>query len=178
MTLKNGAKRQEKPICCFKNDKNLVNFDLSTQKSQKFALWLSLLRKVYNVWPKKVERSYHSDIEESGKIWRKTDLWFRKWHEEFGKFLPEHLKVSKLRIWWDPFIQSRKWRMMQNLKSNWHVVSKLTLQFDEFWPEHSNVSKICTLMGSFWPNCIMFELKKYRTVVLWHCRLKQNLKEN
>ena len=29
-----------KLICCFKNDKNLVNFDPSTQKSQKFALWL------------------------------------------------------------------------------------------------------------------------------------------
>ena len=27
---------------------------------------------------------------------------------EFGKFLPELLKVSKLRLWWDPFIQSRK----------------------------------------------------------------------
>ena len=38
MTLKNGVKCQEKPIFCFKNDKNLVNFDLSPQKSQKFAL--------------------------------------------------------------------------------------------------------------------------------------------
>ena len=27
-----------KLICCFKNDKNLVNFDPSTQKFQKFAL--------------------------------------------------------------------------------------------------------------------------------------------
>ena len=25
-----------------------------------------------------------------------------------GKFLPDHSKVSKLGIWWDPFIQSRK----------------------------------------------------------------------
>ena len=31
--------------------------------------------------------------EESGKIWRKTDLWFGKWHEGFGKFSSEHLKV-------------------------------------------------------------------------------------
>ena len=31
------AKCEEKPIC-FKNDKNLVNVDLSTQKSPKFAL--------------------------------------------------------------------------------------------------------------------------------------------
>ena len=29
-----------KLICCFKNDKNLVNFDPSTQKSQKFVLSL------------------------------------------------------------------------------------------------------------------------------------------
>ena len=38
MTLKNDAKFEEKPICFFKNDKNLVNFDPSTQKSQRFAL--------------------------------------------------------------------------------------------------------------------------------------------
>ena len=39
------------------------------------------------------------------KIWRKTDFCFQKWHEEFGKFSPEHLKVSKLGLWWDSFIQ-------------------------------------------------------------------------
>ena len=38
MILKSDAKFEEKPICCFKNDKNLVNFDPSTQKSQKFTL--------------------------------------------------------------------------------------------------------------------------------------------
>ena len=40
------------------------------------------------------------DTEEWCKIWRKTDLWFGKWQEEFGKFLPRHSKVSKLRLWW------------------------------------------------------------------------------
>ena len=30
MILKIGAKFEEKPISCFKNNKNLVNFDLST----------------------------------------------------------------------------------------------------------------------------------------------------
>ena len=40
MTLKIDVKFEEKLICCFKNDKNLVNFDPSTQKSQKFALSL------------------------------------------------------------------------------------------------------------------------------------------
>ena len=32
---------------------------------------------------------------------------FGKWHEEFGRFLPDHLKVPKLGLW-DPFVQSRK----------------------------------------------------------------------
>ena len=36
MTRKINAKFQEKFICCFKNDKNLVNFDLSTRNSQNF----------------------------------------------------------------------------------------------------------------------------------------------
>ena len=42
------------------------------------------------------------------KILRKTNLWFGKWHEGYGKFSPEHLKVSKLGLWWGPFVQSRK----------------------------------------------------------------------
>ena len=39
MTMKNDAKCEEELICRFKIDmKNLTNFDLSTQKSQKCAL--------------------------------------------------------------------------------------------------------------------------------------------
>ena len=50
------------------------------------------------------------DPEEWCKIWKKkTDLQFQKLHEEFDKSLPEHSKVSKLRLLWDPFIQSRKY---------------------------------------------------------------------
>ena len=37
MILKSDAKFEEEPICCFKNEKNLVNFDPSTQKCPKFA---------------------------------------------------------------------------------------------------------------------------------------------
>ena len=32
MTLKIDTKFEEKLICCFKNDKNKVNFDLSTEE--------------------------------------------------------------------------------------------------------------------------------------------------
>ena len=98
------------------------NPDLSFQKRQEFG----------EIWPKHLKASktctficfycakylmfdlkkyrgviFH-DTEGWCKIWRKTDLWFGKWHEKFGKFSPEHLKVSKLGLWWDPFVQSRK----------------------------------------------------------------------
>ena len=39
MTMKNNTKFEEELTCQFKIDmRNLTNFDLSTQKSQKFAL--------------------------------------------------------------------------------------------------------------------------------------------
>ena len=39
MTMKNGAKFEEELTCRFKIDiRNLTNFDLRTQKSQKFTL--------------------------------------------------------------------------------------------------------------------------------------------
>ena len=50
------------------------------------------------------------DTEKWWKIWRITDLWFGKWHEKYGKFSPQHLKVSKLGLWWDLLIQS--WKTM------------------------------------------------------------------
>ena len=38
MIPKSGAKFEEKLPFCFKNNKNLVNFDPSTKKSEIFAL--------------------------------------------------------------------------------------------------------------------------------------------
>ena len=48
------------------------------------------------------------DTEDICKFSRKTDFWFEKRIEKFGKFSPEHSKVSKLGLSWDPFVQSRK----------------------------------------------------------------------
>ena len=41
MTLKSDAKFEEKLTCCFKNDKNLVKFDLGTRKSPKLPFSLA-----------------------------------------------------------------------------------------------------------------------------------------
>ena len=83
--------------------------------------------------------SHH--IEEWCKICRKTDLWLGKWHEDFGKFSPEHSKVSKLEFWWDHLenvwafemyenlersFASWQWRMIQKLRRIWLVVLRLT----------------------------------------------------
>ena len=62
------------------------------------------LTKLSNVWVKKYRRVMFDGTEHWHKIWRKTDFCFHKWYEEFGKFSPEHLKVSKLEFWWDSFI--------------------------------------------------------------------------
>ena len=44
--------------------------------------------------------------------------------------------------------------------------SKLTFkEFNKFWHKQLKISKICTLMGCFWPKYIMFQLRKYREVM-------------
>ena len=53
----------------------------------------------------------------------------------------------------------KNWRGIDLSVQNWNE------EFDEFWSQHSKISKICTLMGPFWSKCIMFELKKYRGVI-------------
>ena len=67
-----------------------------------------LLSKVFNIWPKRYRGVIFYYTKEWCKTSRKNDLWFGKWQEEYGKFSPEHWKVSELGLSWDPFVQSRK----------------------------------------------------------------------
>ena len=50
------------------------------------------------------------------------------------------------------------WKETDLSVQNWHE------EFNKFWPKHSKMSQICTLMGCFWPKNKMFELTKYRGV--------------
>ena len=96
--------------------------DLSFQNWHKefdeFWLEHSEVSQIYTLlgcfWPKykifelkKHRELIFDDTRECSKIWKKTDLWFGKWHEEFGKFSLDYLKVSKLELLWGTFIQSR-----------------------------------------------------------------------
>ena len=108
MILKSNAKFEEKPICCFKKDKNLVNFNLSIQISKYCTEICPFCAKYIGINQKKCGGVIFNETEESCKLWRKTGLLFEKWNEESGKFSSEHLKVSKLVLSWDYFAQSRK----------------------------------------------------------------------
>ena len=44
-------------------------------------------------------------------------------------------------------------------------VQNLHEEFNEFWLQHWKISKTFTLMGCFWPKCIMFGVNKYRVVM-------------
>ena len=71
------------------------------------------------------------DTEGWCKIWRKTDLRFGKWHEEYGKFSPEQLKVSKLGYWCDPLIQSRKSMSLKSTEELCVMTMKNDAKFEE-----------------------------------------------
>ena len=79
-----------------------------SEVSKFCTLMGSFWRKYVMFELKKYRRVIFHDNEEWWKIWGKTDLSFGKWHEESGKFLTEHSKVSKLGLCVDPFIQNRK----------------------------------------------------------------------
>ena len=95
MSHEDWCKIWRKTDLLFQKYKNLLNFDLSTQNSQNFHFG-SFCAKYVTFDLKKPKGVIFHGTEEWCKIWRKTDLWFGKWHEEYGKFSPEQFKVSKL----------------------------------------------------------------------------------
>ena len=119
------------------------------------------------------------DTEDWCKIWRKTNLLFRKW-QQFGEFWSEHSKVSKICaliglfhekyiafdlkkyrgvIFHDNGESCKIWRKSGLWFGKWHE------EFGKFSPEHSKISKSCSLMSCFWRKYKTFELKKYRGVM-------------
>ena len=71
------------------------------------------------------------DTEELCTFWTKTDLWFEKWHEKFGKFSPEHFKVTNLGLWWEPFVQSRKGMTLKFTEELCVMTPKNNTKFEE-----------------------------------------------
>ena len=103
MKTKNDAKIEENLNCQFKIDiKNLMILTRALENLENLHFNKLLSTKVYNIWGKKKYGGVTFDCTEDWcKIWRKTDLYFLKCHEEFGKFSPEHVRKSKnLESYW------------------------------------------------------------------------------
>ena len=104
MTVNNDAKFGEELTCYFKIDmRNLTNFDTSTV-SKICTLMGPFWTKYIMFELKKYRGIMYDSTEDWCEIWRKTDLCFQKWHEEFGRFLLEHVQKSKY-LEFCPFIQ-------------------------------------------------------------------------
>ena len=96
-------------------------------------------------WPKyimlelkKYRRVMFDGTEYWCNIWRKTDLYFQTWLEEFSIFSPDHVrKFKKLGLLLGPFIQSRKCMSFKftgelcfmTMKNDAKFVEELTCQF-------------------------------------------------
>ena len=137
--------------------------------------WCKIWRKTDLLFQKWQEfGEFFRETEEWCKIWRKTDLWFGKWHEAYGKFSPEHLEVSKnfsfnglllSKVYIDRAKKvqrsylSWQWRVMQNLKRNWLVFSKLTWGIWLILMRPVESLKICTWWVPFVESIYSFRWK-------------------
>ena len=96
MKLKRDTKFREESTCRFKIAiRNLTNLTGAFESLKNFHFNGLLLGKVYIVWDKSYWGVIFHEIEEGYKIWRGMNLPFQNWLKEFGKFWPEHSKVSK-----------------------------------------------------------------------------------
>ena len=86
---------------------------------------------------KKVQRNYFRCTADWCKIWRKTDFYFLKWHDKFGKFTPEHVWKSKiLNFYWillskieNVWAQNLQRRCVMRIKNGAKFYEDLTCQF-------------------------------------------------
>ena len=114
------------------------------------------------------------------KNFKGIDLTAQNWHEEFAEFWPEHSKnlknlhfnglllikvynvwakkVQRCYVWWN-------WRLMQILKENWLVLSKMTWRIWQIFTRALESLKIWTLIGSFYLKQKIYKLKIYRGVI-------------
>ena len=146
--LKIDAKFEEKLIFCFKNDKKLVQFDLSIYKSLKPALSFARICKIFNVWPMtlrgdaKFEKNWLVVWKMTRGIWQ---IFIRaleslKTGILMGSFNPEEkryeIKIQRGVMCYDNEDWCKIWREIDLSFQNWHE------EFDEFWPNFESFIKL------------------------------------
>ena len=142
MTLESGSNFEEKLTCGLENNMwNLANVHQSTWKSQNWDFDGILSSKVENVWASNVQGSYvswwwrmmlklKSNWPVSSKLtWGIWQILTRALENlknfHFNRLFLINVcnvwakEVQRSYIWWH-------WRLMQNLKENWFMLSKMT----------------------------------------------------
>ena len=127
---------------------------------------------------KKYRRVIFHDIEEWCKILKKTDLWFQIWHKKFGEFSPNYSNNPKISLRCAIFVRSiwglskKKYRETHSTeqwckiwRNPYFVVSKMVWGIGWTFIKALKSLKNCTMMGSFCPKHIMFQLQDFRGIM-------------
>ena len=153
------------------------------------------LAKAYNVWDKKsIEEFCLKSLKIDATLDRKLTLAFKNDMRNLGNLhqsMSASLKIRTLMGYIYPKQKIYELKIYRGVLCHgneewckiWREIDlsaqNLQEESDEVWPEHSKISKMCTLMGFFWTKYIMFELIKIQgSYVWWHWILMQHLKEN
>ena len=155
--------------------KEFDEFSLENSKISKIYTLMSCFWTNYIVFElKKYKEVVFDCTQDWYKVWGKTGLWFQKLTWEISQIFTRRLeslqigtlmtyfylklKMYELKIYRKVLCHDneewcKKWRGIDLPVQNWQE------EFDEFWPGHLRISKICTLMGCFWTK-YMFMLKE------------------
>ena len=137
MTLKSDTNFEENRTFFLKNDmRNLVNFNASSGNSENLHFNGQLLLKVWNVWAKK-------------NIELRNDLWFQKWHKEFGEQVVES-KVDKSSAY--NVLTEGMYFLNKSSPSNFNFSDFPLLVWScpnsscDFWNQNQFLYKFCTIL--------------------------------
>ena len=127
MTLKSHVRFEENLLVVLKM---ICKFSPGHSKISKICTLMSCFWPKYKIFKLKKYRGvmFHG-TEYWCNIWRKTNLCFQKWLEEFCKFSPE--QVWKLGLLFGPFIQSRKCMGLKFTGELWVMRMKNDAKFEE-----------------------------------------------
>ena len=146
--------------------RNLESFHQSTWKSQNWDFDGILLPRVENIWAWNLQRSYVSwqwrMMQKLTKNWLVVlKLTWGLWKiliralENVKHLHFNGLSLTKVYNFWAKKVQESyvwcHWILMQNLKENWLLLSKMTWRIWEIFTRALESLKIWTLMGFFYP---------------------------
>ena len=179
----NFPKFNGKLTCNLKNDiNNLVNFHASSKKSESFHCDRILLSKAYkDLDEKKTEELCFMRLKSNAKFEEKLSLGSKNDMSYLVTFIvssskSENLQFDQLLLSIAYKVSAKKvqknylswhWKKIQTLKKNGLFIWKMRrgIWWNLTWVVQS--LKIFTLMWYFCRKYVIFELKRYRGIVLW-----------